>query len=450
MATIRPIHLALLTLVGMYTATTLVGAALFTTEFGREQLQAFMSPEPVPFDWMTTIGSPLYWALLLSLAVIPPLSAIATARIAGHFLTNRATSDIPTWIAVALAAVLVAFCIYTLAEANALTAHEMWDRTVCFAQKMERRVELIKLMGNRYYAFAYSSLPILSSFLLAKGVLQKDRLALGAFFVLSFILIWFYLAMIMKAPVVIYIGMIALTLILCDFGWVRSFSLTTPFAIATYFLLSTTQFCETNTWTITEGRKTEIKPGSSQATPGPRPLESEATSHPASSAEKAIYIARNALLRMAAAFPYYVQEFENPDARCGLEVPPLVPLLSPQKCFGPTKVFRLMYPKVTYVTGFAPAPINVSAYAEIGPVYALFAMVGCGAIIGALAFLARGRDPLSVSFGVAVCIYAYYVSQVSFTGSLFDSYGLFWLLLPIGTMAAISAISTLLIHYVRP
>ena len=179
------------------------------------------------------------------------------------------------------------------------------------------------------------------------------------------------------------------------------------------------------------------------------PPENEAAHRAATSTEKAIHITRNAALRMAAAFPYYVQAFKEPDARCGLQGPPFLMPAPLQTCFPPTKVFRLMYPNVTYITGFAPAPINVSAYAEIGPLYAFIAMVGCGAIIGVLASLARGRDPLSASIGTAVCAYAYYVSQVSFMGSLFDSYGLFWLLFPIVALVLISSISSVLMQYVR-
>ncbi len=210
----RPIHLALFTLIGMYTATTAIGAALFTTEFGRNQLQIFIGPEPVPFGWMTTLGSPLYWALLLSLVVIAPIVALATERTAGRFLPERIAVDIPTWVPIIISAFLVAWCIYKLATAGALSGHELWDRSITFSQKMERRAELARLLGNQYYAFVYSSLPILASFLPAKVGLQADRLALGAFFILSATLCWLDIVILMKAPIIVYVGLVALTLIL--------------------------------------------------------------------------------------------------------------------------------------------------------------------------------------------------------------------------------------------
>ncbi len=127
-----------------------------------------------------------------------------------------------------------------------------------------------------------------------------------------------------------------------------------------------------------------------------------------------------------------------------MELPAISPLPR-RRCFAPTKIFHLMYPKINYITGFALAPVNVSGYAELGLGYALIATVICGAIIGMLAFFARGRGPLSVSVGVVACIYAYYVSQVSLIGSLVATYGLFWLLSPLVVIAVIDRLSEALV-----
>jgi hypothetical protein len=111
-----------------------------------------------------------------------------------------------------------------------------------------------------------------------------------------------------------------------------------------------------------------------------------------------------------------------------------------QACFGPIKVFSKMYPNVTYATGFQPAPISTSAYSEAGLWYALTATIASGLIIGVMSGFATRENPLSISITVVCCIYAYYASQTSLTGSLLDSYGLLWLLLPIAAMVAIDAI----------
>ena len=88
------------------------------------------------------------------------------------------------------------------------------------------------------------------------------------------------------------------------------------------------------------------------------------------------------------------------------------------------------------------APLNVSAYAEAGPWYVLFATLACGGVFGGLAALARDRSPLSIAVVIVSCVYAYYATQTSFTGSLVDAYGLVWLLLPVVAMVAIHKITS--------
>src|SRR5258705_9393033 len=85
----------------------------------------------------------------------------------------------------------------------------------------KNRVELFELLGTRYYCFAYSSLPILGCYLLAQGIRQRDTLSLLGFAGVSAAILWFDVAMMMKAPAVIYIGTLGLTLGLSGFGVVR-------------------------------------------------------------------------------------------------------------------------------------------------------------------------------------------------------------------------------------
>ena len=58
---------------------------------------------------------------------------------------------------------------------------------------------------------------------------------------------------------------------------------------------------------------------------------------------------------------------------------------------------------------------------------------------GALAFFANGDDPFSVTLCVAGCVFAYYLTQTSFTGSIIDSYGLLWMVLPLAIMKAMNS-----------
>lgn len=397
----------------MYSATTGLGAALFVTDFGKDQLALFLASGAPDIP---VIGGAVYWSLLLSLVLIVAPVAILVDRSLPHNRTGKImTIDIPTWVPIAIGGAMVTFCVIKLAMAGGLTMHEVWNRSVCFPQKMERRAELIRLLGNRYYSFTYSSLPILSCFLLARAMLQKDLAAWIAFPIFSLVLIWLDAATVMKAPIIIYLGFIGLTLALCGFGLIRSFLVIIPTAIVIFYSLSFAQFCghELAQW---------------------KPSENVAT-HSLTVDSKMLHFARSAFLRMSASFPYYAQTFDDPNQRCGIETPMS---LVKNPCFPPTKIFNIMYPNVRYVQGFAPAPLNVSAFAELGPVYTCVSLIICGVIIGVLAFFGRRQNPLSVAISVSACAYSYYVTQSSLTGSLFDSYGLIWLVFPLALMIAAS------------
>jgi len=342
--------------------------------------------------------------------------------------------------------------------------HEVWDRSVCYVEKMERRVELTRLLGNRYYAFAYSSLPIIGSFLLAKAVMRKDRIALLGFGAVSIVLVWLDIAMIMKAPIIIYIGVVGLTLALSGFGIARSLLLAGVVASGTYLSLSMLQFCvqQPKSWNVTipnSPSQTLVSKPASTPSPSATPKSSGAPASttlakaPVSIAEaaaanqnnpekslsyKAWYMARALAFRMSAAFPYYVQTFSDPDQRCGIELPP-IQLLPRQSCFGPKVIFRKMYPKIQYLTGFAPAGATLSAYGEAGPFYSMVVVILSGVLLGTLAFFANGDDPFSVALCVAGCVFAYYLTQTSFTGSIIDSYGLLWMVLPLAIMKAMNS-----------
>lgn len=375
-----------------------------------------------PLSWMTTLGTPLYWTLLLSMVIVTPIVALATERA----IANRLPAvDVPLWIPLALAAAMLTYCFTKLALAGGLTAQEALDRSVCYEQKIERRVALMKLLGNHYYSLVYSSLPIVACYLLARSLLRKDRIAGAAFLALSAAILWLSVAMVMKAPVLIYLGFVTLTLMMCGFGWFRTPAIMVPLAIGVFLVLSNLQFCPKDfaTWKKVDGPTAASATTASTVTP----------------LERVLYFSRNAAFRMASTFPYYVQEFSDEKERCGIDLPPQI---RKPACYGSIEVFRLMYPKITYVTGHAPAPAQVSAYAEGGPAYVVVVLIAIGVIIGTVAGSARGRDPLSVAIGVALCVFSYYVTQSSFTGALIHSYGLAWLLFPI----VLIALAGILIH----
>jgi hypothetical protein len=421
-----------LTLVGAYVGTTGIGAALFTTAFGQAHLQAFLGAEnSLPFS--STLGSPLYWWLLLSMIVITPAVALASER-AWHG-RQLVAKTIPIWIPITLASLMVAYCATKLALAGGLTAHEAFDRTVCYEGKIERRAELIQLLGNKYYSLIYSSLPIVACYLLARRLLLRDRVAGAAFVILSIIIVWLDFAILMKAPVLIYVGFVSLTLILCGFGWIRTFAVATPIAIGLFLAMSSLQYCKQELVKAPPSmQKSPQLQSAPQVQPDLTPLQMPEPPRIATPTDKALQFLLSIPLRMASTFPYYVQEFSDPAERCGIEIPKFA-----SDCYAPVKVFKVMYPTISFVTGYAPAPAQVAAFAERGVIWSVIVLVIGGIIIGAgSSLLASGRDPLSCASAVAICVFCYYFTQSSLIGALVHSYGLIWLLLPVIVIRAAS------------
>ena len=129
------VWLATATLLVAYVGTSGVGAALFPSKFGQHQLAAFLWPETVNFD-AAILGSPTYWTHLLSLAVIAPITALMVGSAVGRFTPNLTIPKIPMSIPIALATLMIAYCLYKLAAAGALSAQAAMDRSLCYEGKI--------------------------------------------------------------------------------------------------------------------------------------------------------------------------------------------------------------------------------------------------------------------------------------------------------------------------
>ncbi|AHY53097.1 hypothetical protein AB7M63_004698 [Bradyrhizobium japonicum] len=411
-------YLAISIAVGAYILTTGVGAAIFPFSFGRDQLMAYVGHEPNIISG-ATLGSLTYWMLLLVFVIALPTAALLAGGLIDRPIFSE-ESKVPIWLPIATALAMTAYCLYRLSLSgglNLLTAP--WDLTSCYEAKILRRAELQSALGNFYFAFAFASLPMLSCYLLARGVIGKNKPALLSFAVLSVVILSLDLATMQKAPAFIYLLMVGLTLALSEFGILRSGILVLPIAATLFLVLSITQFC---------AAEHVVSPA--PFAEGSRP---EGTRPDRLSTFRiiAIRMVRSNLLRMAVGFPFYVEIFSDPERRCGIDPSWLRRVFGEQRCFPPTLIFPKVFPNVTSTTGYQPAPVNVSGYAEAGPWYALFATFVAGSLLGLISSLGRGRDPAAIATTVAACVFAYYIAQSSLTGALFDAYGLLWLTLPL-------------------
>jgi hypothetical protein len=131
-------------------------------------------------------------------------------------------------------------------------------------------------------------------------------------------------------------------------------------------------------------------------------------------------VARNLVFRMAIAYPYYLEMFDDPAERCGLE-DNRIPFIPKQACFPASKVFSAMYPEITHVQGQAPAAAHVSALAELGPWFSFLVMIVSGIAIGITIRFARICEP----------VLAYNLTQVPLVGALTYSHGFVVFLFPV-------------------
>ena len=420
----RGIRIPILAFLLAYGVTVVAGAGFLLDESGQAQLKLHMSRFSA--DSFTTLGGGLYWALLLAPLPLLPVFALAGAKLCElnpvAYLRAIVTElHVSNSLLYALLTVMAGFCFYKLWIAGALDPSLLFDRSTCLDAKTMRRAELIPLLGNRYYTLAHASIPVVSIMLLAKYVLTGNRYSLAGFVIGGSIVMWLDISMFMKAPLVIFFGLIAATLIMCGKSVVKTIVMTVPPAMAIFAAISLGQYCK------------QYEQALLQRT-NPKPTEHVVRGEPTAVAEPTALLnriplfvtalARGAFFRMAQGYPFYVEVFSNPDERCGIEAPH-VPLMPDQSCFPPIKIFGVMYPRIRNVVGYAPAPVHVAAIAEAGPWYSLLAMMICGLTIGGLAAFSSGKKSIAgVAIGAIACLYAYYVSQSSLAGSLLDSYGL--------------------------
>ena len=426
METIKTIRLPVTISIAAYVLTTMLGAALLPFQLGRDQAAAFMGYVP-PILEGSTLGSATYWFLLLLYPVVLPVGAMIGARVLGAH-RSLVIPPPPLWLPLALVAAMIVFCAYRLALNNGLDVSIAWNRSVCYDAKMVRRSALLQGLGNPFFFVAFAGLPALTCYLLARGIKQRERAGLAAFAVALAALLYLDLATLQKAPLMVLALMLLLTLILSGWGIVRSCAVVIPAAGLLFIGLSFSQFCTQPAAQWAPGTTT------GQAAPQSKPFQTAQVLR-----DLPLQTARSFVFRMAIGFPYYVETFEDPAERCGIERSFLARIVGPQHCSPPQKIFSRVYPSINYAVGYQPAPVSVSAYAEAGPWYALLATLGVGVLIGLIARLASTRDPISITLLVATCVFGYYAAQASLTGALLDSYGIVWLVLPIAAMVAASA-----------
>src|SRR5262245_16276211 len=436
----HPVVLPLLVYVLAYIGTSILGATLLLTDFGQGQAKIFL----LTFDptRMQTFGSALYlWVLFAPLLLVPVFAAVGVRMgDAVRRLVHAKIADPSTGLLYALMVMFAGWCLYKIAITGYLIPELILDRTKNCDDRIIRRVELFAQLRYVFYAFVYAALPLVSTMFLIKGI-RSGKMADFLCFFISFILIFSCCASIyMKTPFQIYFLLLLVGLLAAGLSWWKTFiiigSLAAAVFVASSLVLDCTDYRDVATTigpAAPAGQTSDVK-GARPATgesmrqgPSERPMFTP----DAKIIGRSLPIARNVVLRMAIAYPYYIEMFNNPAERCGVE-DNRIPFLPKQTCFPASKVFSTMYPYIKHVQGQAPAAAHVSALAELGPWFSFVVMIGCGLAIGIAAQLARLCGPvLSGAMVAATAIFAYNLTQVPFVGALTYSQGFVVFLFPV-------------------
>jgi hypothetical protein len=423
--------LVLAVYLGAWSGLTAFGAVIF--HFAPNTLWSFLG-RPEPFG-NVALGGTNYWLLLiLPYMIVPPVmyiswvgSAILLNRWKKGVLFEVEVKPLPLF---ALAALSGVYCLSRLIE----TGHAVPGVLLTsgdYLQNIRERADIISREGFIFFAIIYAAIPVISSMFFSRLLAHFSvNDAIG--FVATFILFYYLaLSIYMKAPFMVYFVMLALTVVLMRTNWLWIIALV-GLAFATLISMQMLMGGATISAPIPAEESTAettqaIEAPSFNVPAVPDILKSSILRTPL-----------NITFRMASSYPFYIGIFKNPEERCGVESRK-IPFLPEWRCDLPSKVFKQMYPEVTEVVGMAPAAAHVSAYGEIGLGWSVTVLVAAGISLGALAALSSiFIGPLRVGLALAACVYAYYLTQVSFRGALTYAHGLIFYLMPLVVLAVVS------------
>lgn len=424
---------------GAYVATTAIGAIIIMLPGGLRDLSIFLA-EAVPLNVQYSVGSPAYVTLLFLPLVLVPLFANIGVALTQYARARHLSVDLPISRAVmwGLLILSIAACLYALWSVGGLFPKYLSGAT--YQAQMLERARLMSDLGFLFYAGVYAAIPALTALFFATYIKERSAVDLLGFVVgyvaCNYLIITLYL----KAPIAILFVMLAIVAILAR-AHVLYLAGLLGLALATFLSLQIL-IGGASTAAPAPPVATAIPPvvADIPITPNIRTQEDVPVPPPFTTNRyvyAAFIAARGVVFRLGASFPYYVGVFSDPTERCGLESNNL-PLLPESACVLPTKIFALMYPNIKWTTGFAPASAHVSAYGELGLGYAVLVMCLTGLSLGVLgAITSLSETPVFVVLNAAVCVYAYFLTQVPLLGALTYAHGLLFFFIPI--MAAIAA-----------
>lgn len=438
-----------------YGATTVLAATAYAVIPGATELMKNLGAF-LPGEVAQDIGSPIYFALLFLPLLIVPSMAWATASLVRPIFRSARVLDCFRSMKISRAGLIVlivasfGYCALRLSQFHALN----FDLLTCGEpiEKMQARMFLLDTLGFVYFMFAYGvnmMLPLLAYLAYKMQGLHKVDLGI---FVVSFLgMVLFVFQTYSKAPLFVFVLMMICTVLVAR-APLRHLLIAGLVCIAAFFAVSQAVYFSKS---CDAGPNRQVVQSVKAAPSG---LSAPSAKAAASGSAAPIVepkldkrtnyfeklIGSNAVQRIAIGFPFYVHTYSDVSERCGIQGSMLRSILGigPAKCIMATRVFKKIYPGVTWVDGSQPAPASISAYGELGFIWALAVMALSGMSLGLLgAFAASGNGPLMVAVSAASSGFGYYLTQVPFIASFTYPHGLFAFLIPVAFLGLVALFS---------
>lgn len=395
-----------------WTLTTSIAAIFIIDGKGMEALRLFLGNSDLNFP-EDTFGGFYYYLLFAPIIIFPVFYTLSFRAMPKpsimKFLFSRAGASI-----YGVSLTLIVISIYVIASLYSV-GFDLWGNIANYEDNILERYRLMNALGGGFYGVFYSAIPCICAICAPQILARSDKtIYWSAIFVCAFLLFSFvsYVTL-LKAPIFYMMISVVSAIYIAKATLMKRVGFAVGLGSICVALFLTLQL---SIGGIAVQTSQQVDNDVSDRLP-------TAQSYLAAST----VTARNLVFRMGSAFPFYVNIFSEPDERCDIEVLP-----GPERCNLPTKVFKEMYPDLTFASGFAPAAAHVSAYGEAGILFASAVMIISGILLGAASSTCRYvAETLKPAYFSAIVMFAYFLTQVPLHGAILYSHGAIYFALTI-------------------